>query len=114
MEKRGRAGCSDWAAHVRAAERAGVSIYRYAREHRVSAWSMYAARRELRKAQTTRSAPAEARGDAFVRVALVAPQVRSVPVRAVLTNGVRVELDPSDPASLSSVLAALAELPCSV
>lgn len=104
-----------WRVHVVAARKHGIPLSRYAREHGISRYTLYAAQRQLRSAGEL---PAKrfgrqtlARQGAFVAVQ-VAESVPSA-MRARLPNGVALEFGHLDAGGCARLLAMLAALPCS-
>jgi hypothetical protein len=105
-----------WQGHLEAAARAGMSIARYAREHGLSAHTLYAAKQTIesggRAAVARRRAAARASGPtaSFVPVRLAGPSAGLV---ARLPNGTELCFGSVDEANLGAVLGALAGLACS-
>jgi len=105
-----------WQGHLEAAAKAGVSIARYAREHGVSAHTLYAAKQAIESG--ARAAVARRR----VTVRVTGPTSSFVPVRlaatgaglsAQLPNGVELRFGVLDEPGLGAVVRLLAGLACS-
>lgn len=115
----------DWDAHVGAAERAGVTLSSYAREHGLAVQALYQARRRMRDEEACRraeSSPESASPFVEVKVgtASVAPAPTSTTtprarVWAHLPNGVSVELlcTSADVELLVAMMDALGRTACS-
>ena len=108
-----RVNLERWRAHLAAAQKRGVALAQYAREHGLSGHTLYAARKQLeREASGTRgrtkgksSTPPNT--SPFVAVRLAAADVPVL--RAVSANGVALEFAQVD----AALIAMLAGLPCS-
>ncbi|MBC8120192.1 MAG: hypothetical protein H7X75_11520 [Burkholderiaceae bacterium] len=105
-----------WLGHLSAARERGVSLAHYAREHRVSRHTLYAAQRQWQSEQAAtakrgrRAAPGGARVSSFVAVQVM-PAASAV--RARLPNGVQLEFGDLEASACSAVVGMLAALPCS-
>src|SRR6266542_3574741 len=106
-----------WRAHLAAARDRGISIARYAREHGLSRFTLYAAQRQWRsedlavtKRSRRRGSSVVANASPFVRVE-VAPPAALLRVR--LCNGVELEFGNVDSTAYSTLIGVLAALPCS-
>lgn len=101
-----------WAGHLAAARREGKSLAQYAREHRLSASSLYGARYAERRAEHARPV-----AGTFVPIKITeaAPSMSSARVRASLPNGIVLEMfvREQDSPMLGALLSSLANLPCS-
>ena len=103
-----------WRGHLTAARKQGLSLARYAREHGISRYTLYAAQRQLRGAGEAKPVPRAARvsrRSPFVAVE-VAP-APTAPLRARLPNGVELVLGELDAAACAQLIGVLAALPCS-
>jgi hypothetical protein len=102
-----------WRGHIAAARKQGMTLSRYAGEHGISRYTLYAAQRQLRSEGEEKRLARRARRSAspFVAVQVAA----SVPaaVRARLPNGVALEFGHLDAAGCATLVAMLAALPCS-
>lgn len=98
-----------WEKHVTAAHRQGMPLSRYAREHGISRYTLYAAQRQLRSQGATAKRLARPSLAAFVPVEVAAPAA----VRARLPNGVQLEFGHLDPSAWATLVGMLAALPCS-
>ncbi len=104
-----------WQGHVLAARRQGIPLSRYASEHGISRYTLYAAQRQLRSEgevkakRSVRSGRGQSNAAPFVAVQVAAP----VAVRARLANGVELEFGHLDPAGCATLVGLLAALPCS-
>lgn len=103
--------------HLAAAAERGGPLAHYAREHGVSKYMLYEARRQLRKQLVgggkadQAPAPGGKRSSAFVAVR-VAPSAARCKAR--LPNGIELEFGELDAADYSVLLGLLAKLPCFV
>jgi hypothetical protein len=105
-----------WQGHLEAAAKAGVSIARYAREHDVSAHTLYAAKQTIESG--ARAAGARRRGtvratgrtSGFVPVRLAAT---GAGLSAHLPNGIELRFSALNEPGLGAVLRLLAGLACS-
>ncbi|MGF6971785.1 hypothetical protein QFZ94_000212 [Paraburkholderia sp. JPY465] len=103
----------DWAAHLAAAERDGVRLSVYAREHGLNAERLYDARRRQRRRATDNLDLARS---PFATVQ-VDPAACGVPAKlsATLPNGVTLELScgAADATLISALITSLARTRCS-
>jgi hypothetical protein len=106
-----------WHSHLTAAREQRISLARYAREHGLSRFTLYAAQRQWRSEQLAAAKRASRRASSmvssaspFVRVELARPAGW---LRARLPNGVELEFGNVDSTACSTVLGMLAALPCS-
>lgn len=106
-----------WRTHVVAAREQGISLARYAREHGLSRFTLYAAQRQWRSEALAAGKRSRRHGSSlvasvspFVRVEMARPAGL---LRARLPNGVEVEFGNVESSACSALLGMLAALPCS-
>jgi hypothetical protein len=120
-EPMAQANVGRWQGHLETAARAGMSIAQYAREHGLSAQTLYAARHAMSKRARKRiAAPGAAPSPGFVPVRLAGasagwPNAKwpSAGLVARLPNGTELCFGALDEANLGAVLRELAGLACS-
>ena len=108
MNKTRRDGMSA-EAHIEAANTAGMSLSRYARERGLSANTLYAANKRLQQKALAATTTADA-ASAFARVDMTA---NALWMKARLPNGVELEFGGLDASSWSAIAQTLLRLPCS-
>jgi transposase-like protein len=108
-----------WEHHILAARERGQTIKAYAREHGLSAGTLYCAsqmmlHRDRSTSSTSLTSVASTATSAFVAVKMRA-SVEPAALRVQLRNGVALELrcSATDGAVMHQLIAALGELPCS-
>jgi hypothetical protein len=106
-----------WRVHLEAAREQGISLARYAREHGLSRFTLYAAQRQRRSEELAAAKRSRRQASSVVRSA--SPFVRVEVARAVallrarLPNGVELEFGNVDSTVCSTLVGMLAALPCS-
>ena len=98
----GKVNLARWSPHLAGAHREGKSLKQYAREHGLSAYTLYAARQMISRGDRARGTPRMSRfapkrtlpiASAFAAVKIAAPMSALAPrLQAQLPNGVRLEL----------------------
>jgi len=106
-----------WQAHLSAVRDQGISIARYAREHGLSRFTLYAAQRQWRNERRVPARQSRRHGSSvvanaspFVRVDVAPPAAL---LRARLCNGVELEFGNVDSTACTRLVGMLAALPCS-
>jgi hypothetical protein len=123
-ERNGKDAASKWIAHLETAQREGKTLSSYAREHGLSARSLYKARQRMRQlpggAKNAQMRTQQGSASPFVEVKLSSPPAAAPPPRARLwahlPNGVNVELlcTSADAELLVAMMDSLGRTPCSV
>jgi hypothetical protein len=121
-ERNGKDAASKWIAHIETAQREGKTLSSYAREHGLSARSLYNVRQRMRRlsggAKNAQMRAQQESASPFVEVkvsstpAVAAPRAR---LWAHLPNGVNVELlcTSADADLLVAMMDSLGRTPCS-
>jgi hypothetical protein len=104
-----------WRGHVMAARKQGMPLSRYAREHGISRYTLYAAQRQLRRQAelTVKRSAGRARRSLAAFVPVEVAGSAPATVRARLPNGVQLEFGHRDPGACATLVEMLAALPCS-
>ena len=103
-----------WRGHLAAARKQGMALSRYAREHGLSRYTLYAAQRQLRsELEVTKRSARRAQRSAMPFVPVQVAEPATAAVRARLPNGVELEFGHLDSAACVTLVGMLAALPCS-
>ncbi len=121
-ERNGKDAASKWIAHLETAQREGKTLSSYAREHGLSARSLYKARQRMRRlsggAKNAQMRAQQESASPFVEVKLSSTPAAAAPrarLWAHLPNGVNVELlcTSADADLLVAMMDSLGRTPCS-